>query len=251
MNPETTPRSGDLLRLFIIDRLGSPLLHDLRNGLQAMLGNTALLRTQTAGFPWSSDIPQKLQASVDTFSRGVTDLNTILALPGQQGTVVRMNTALRNSRPFLVSILKERRALSMELETAADGVRVLQQPLSQLVLLWILRARDLLSAQGIYKLRTDVSAAHPESALLYLEDDGPALCEAAKSRLLHPPAQPPSDPESYLCWLFGTLLQSIGAQLTTAPVPVGNQLLIRLPTVKFPAPLSSPPPATRTDRHSG
>lgn len=65
-----------------------------------------------------------------TFSRGVTDLNTILALPGQQGTVVRMNTALRNSRPFLVSILKERRALSMELETAADGVRVLQQPLS-------------------------------------------------------------------------------------------------------------------------
>lgn len=251
MNSETTRRSGDLLRLFIIDRLGSSLLHDLRNGLQAMLGNTALLRTQITGLSSSSDIPHKLQASVDKFSRGVTDLNTILALPGQQNTVVRMNTALRNGRPYFLNILKERRALNMELERAAEGVRVLQQPLSQLVLLWILRARDLLPAQGICKLRTDLSAEQPESALLYLEDDGPAIGDAAKSELLHPAEQPPSDPEAYLFWLCGTLLQSIGAQLSTATLPVGNQLLIRWPAIKAPAPPSSPPPAVRTDNASG
>lgn len=113
MSPETNHNAADCLRLYIIDRLGSSILHDLRNGLQGILGHTALLRSQNAGHFAASDLPQKLQAAADRCRRGTVDLNTILSLPSQQHSSVRLHGMLREQRPFLQSILRDEKTLNL------------------------------------------------------------------------------------------------------------------------------------------
>jgi hypothetical protein len=154
MSPETNQHAADCLRLYIIDRLGSSILHDLRNGLQGILGHTALIRSQTAGHFAASDLPQKLQAAADRCRRGTVDLNTILSLPSQQHSSVRLHGMLREQRPFLQSILRDEKTLNLSIDPTIESARVSQQPLLQLILLWLLRARDLHPVSRVLELRT-------------------------------------------------------------------------------------------------
>jgi hypothetical protein len=248
MSPETNQHAADCLRLYIIDRLGSSILHDLRNGLQGILGHTALIRSQTAGHFAASDLPQKLQAAADRCRRGTVDLNTILSLPSQQHSSVRLHGMLREQRPFLQSILRDEKTLNLSIDPTIESARVSQQPLLQLILLWLLRARDLHPVSRVLELRTSrisdnnghsagVLPSSPlESVLLTLEDDAPSPSLSARQQLHTPTSTPPEEPESYLFWLAGMLLQRVGATVIATFSTPGTQLAVQWPCLRSPGP---------------
>ena len=208
----------DRLRLYISDRLSSVVLHDLRNAVQAILGHTTLLQAQVSGLVAPIDLTQKLQQAAERCGRSTLDLNTILSPPSQRSSTNRLNHLLKENLPFLQSLLKERKELKLSLSPAVDAVRVQQQPLWWLVLLWMIRARELLPQGTRIQLSSEppgaalpIEKTYPRpgttsGVLLKLCDDGPPLSIASRTQLETPTPEPPTEPELLLFWLFGSLL---------------------------------------------
>lgn len=210
------------LRLYIIDRLGSAILHDTRNAVQAIIGHTTLLQAQLSTQMMSPELPSKLQLAAERCGRCTMDVNTIFSLPTQRQSTVRLTGFFRDQYSFFQGLLKDRKILQVQIHQKIDGVRIQQQPFVQLLLLWVIRARDFLPTGCQLQLEVlpvsdplSVSAPmvqEPDRFLpIRLQDDGPQLSVLAQKQLTSPSVQAPEDEESMLCWLIGSLLQDVQA----------------------------------------
>lgn len=249
----------DTLRLYIIDRLGAPVLHDLRNAVQAVLGHTALLHAQLSGMVSTTDLPSKLQLAAERCGRGTVDFNIILSPPAQRHHTTRLNGLLREHQTLLQSLLKDRKALNIQLCSALDAVRVQQQPLCWLVLLWMIRARDYLPPGTHLLLKTEpVSETSPLSgdktrietdALVRLdfEDDGPNLSMNSQAQLETPTVHPTGDPESFVFWLLGSVLREYHATASVQALTPGTRISVLWPKA---ATVVRPSPPLRNDERA-
>ena len=231
----------DTLRLYIIDRLGAPVLHDLRNAVQAVLGHTAILHAQASGLVVTTDLAAKLQLAAERCGRGTVDFNIILSPPAQRHNTTRLHGLLREQQSLLQSLLKDRKTLNIQLCSALDAVRVQQQPLCWLVLLWMIRARDYLPPGTHLLLKTEpASKTSPLSGektsietdslvRLDFEDDGPNLSVSSQAQLEAPTVHPPGDPESFVFWLLGSVLREYHATASVQALIPGTQLSVLWP----------------------
>ena len=231
----------DTLRLYIIDRLGAPVLHDLRNAVQAVLGHTALLHAQLSGMVSTTDLPSKLQLAAERCGRGTVDFNIILSPPAQRHHTTRLNGLLREHQTLLQSLLKDRKALNIQLCSALDAVRVQQQPLSWLILLWIIRAREHLppGTRLLIKSEPACETSHPSEdrtrvqtddlIRLVFEDDGPDLSTEFRAQLASSTADPPGTPELFLYWLLGSVLREYHATASAQTLTKGTQITVLWP----------------------
>jgi len=211
-----------LLRLYIIDRLGSVILHDTRNAVQAIIGHTTLLQAQLSTQMMSPELPSKLLLAAERCGRCTMDVNTIFSLPTQRQSTVRLTGFFRDQHAFFQGLLKDRKILQVHIHQTIDGVRIQQQPFVQLLLLWVIRARDFLPTGGQLHLEvlpvsdplsgSERMVQEPDRFLpIRLQDDGPQLSVQAQQQLTSPSVQAPEDEESLLCWLIGSLLQNVQA----------------------------------------
>lgn len=212
----------DFLRLYIIDRLGSAVLHDVRNAVQAIIGHSTLLQAQLSTHTLSSELPGKLQIAAERCGRCTVDVNTIFAFPTQRQNTVRLTGLLLDQHSVFQGLLKDRKLLQVQIHQKIDGVRIQQQPFVQLLLLWVIRVRDFLPTGGQMQLEV-LSASDPIAQSermvqepdrfipIRLQDDGPQLSLAAQKQLTSPSHNAPDDAELRLCWLLGSLLQEVQA----------------------------------------
>ncbi len=231
----------DTLRLYIIDRLGASVLHDLRNAVQAVLGHTAILHAQASGLVVTTDLAAKLQLAAERCGRGTIDFNYILSPPSKRHGSNRLNALLREQLSFLQGLLKDRKALNIQLCAALDSVRVQQQPLSWLILLWIIRAREYLPPGTLLQIKSEPAGdTSPVSGdrtrvqtdhliRLVFEDDGPNLAAEFQAQLETSTADPPGDSESFLYWLLGSVLQEYHATASVQTLTPGTRITVLWP----------------------
>jgi hypothetical protein len=236
----------DFLRLYIIDHLGAAVLHDARNAVQAIIGHTTLMQAQLAALTISSELPGKLLLAAERCGRSTSDVNTIFAIPTQRQSTVRLTGLLREQLSFFQGLLKDRKILNIQLNQRIDGVRIQQQPFVQLILLWIIRARDFLPTGGqmvLQVLSPGETSALSEAMVqesdrfipFRMQDDGPSVSSAAQKQLTSPTPAAPDDAESMLCWLIGSLLQEVQAVVVLPPDSGTFQVDVLWPKVYLPA----------------
>lgn len=235
----------DFLRLYIIDRLGSAVLHDARNAVQAIIGHTTLMQAQLASLTISSELPGKLLLAAERCGRSTSDVNTIFAIPTQRQSTVRLTGLLREQLSFFQGLLRDRNILNVQLNQKIDGVRIQQQPFIQLILLWIIRARDFIPSGGQMVLQvlsqseastlSDSLVQEPDRFIPFrLHDDGRHFSRTAQRQLTNPTPGVPDDAESMLCWLFGSLLQEVQAVCVLAADSPTFQMDVLWPKVYLP-----------------
>lgn len=239
------------LRIYIIDRLGSAVLHDARNAVQAIIGHTTLLQAQLSTQMMSPELPSKLQLAAERCGRCTMDVNTIFALPTQRQSTVRLTGFLRDQHSFFQALLRDRKLLQFHVHQKIDGVRIQQQPFVQLLLLWVVRVRDFIPTGGQMRLEVlpfrellsvpEAMVQEPDRFIpIRLQDDGPQLSVMAQKQITSPSVQAPDDEESMLCWLIGSLLQEVQA---TAVIP-SDSASFRIDLLWPKAQLHPPIPAT-------
>ena len=131
--------------------------------------------------------------------------------------------------------------LSIQLSAALDSVRVQQQPLSWLILLWIIRAREHLppGTRLLIKSEPACETSHPSEdrtrvqtddlIRLVFEDDGPDLSTEFRAQLASSTADPPGTPELFLYWLLGSVLREYHATASAQTLTKGTQITVLWP----------------------
>jgi hypothetical protein len=234
------------LRIYLIDRLSSALLHNMRNTLQAVMGHAALLRIPIGEGLAASELSLKLQTAAEHCSENLDALNAVLCLPRHRFLSSRIHAVIRSIEPLLHDAVKSHHFLRIQIDQTLDRVRVAVQPLSQLLLLLCILSTetgekgrtlqiDLTATNGADPKPPEVARQHPTINIRF--------CDARSSftdveRLhIETPADPPAREQgAYPYWLLGALLIRTQALVELVTTTSGVALQVQWP-LGTPAPL--------------
>ncbi len=242
MTHESSTLIEERLRIYLIDRLCAPILHNMRNALQGIMGHAALLRLPLGDRLDATDLSKKLQTAAEQCNSRIEALNAVLSLTRHRGLTSRLPVFLQTIEPLLHDVVKGQHNLRLQLDSALDRSRVVQQPLAQLLLLLCVcttetgdKGRSLLIEitepphQGLKKEGEGAAAAQPAVILVRLRDSQTHWSPDCVSLLVTAADNPPSDPLLYPYWLTGWLLRQVQTQAEVVTTEAGIAVQTRWP----------------------
>ncbi len=233
MTSEPSTLVEDRLRIFLIDRLCAPILHNMRNALQGIMGHAALLRIPLNDRTAATDLSKKLQTAAEQCNARIEALSAVLSLTRHRGLSARLSSFLSSLEPLLQDVMKGHHILRVQTDNTLERARIMQQPLSQLLLMLCICSTDL-GEKGRTILIELATAPHRESRAALAEATEPPaifvrLCDAQAhwpqqhvDQLVNPTLTPPADAVLYPYWLTGCLLREAQAAAEIVHTEAGS-----------------------------
>ncbi len=219
-------RLAEMQKMEVVGRLAAGVAHDFNNALTTILGYGQLLQ-HDALMPESlkGDLGEILQAARRAEAL-VRELQSLSRSAPIQRMAVDVNEVVRGVDKVARRTLGKAVELAVVLEPQSCIAEVDPGRLSQALMNLVVRARDVVSSQGLVRISTSLAEAGPSDRELWpdlpgehvvqitVEDTGPALSDEQLANIFEPFYRLPGDTETGLSLaVVRSLIEAMGGRV--------------------------------------
>lgn len=222
-----------------VGRMAAGIAHDFNNMLTVLLGSADLM---DATLPPEHEVRPDLEAIREAGSRATTLSRQLLSLSQTQRVAQEyadLKQVLSNVRSILERSLPSKVRLEVECSAQPLWVPLNATQITQLLLNFVVNARDAMPQGGRITLSAGPDPQQPERVLLKVRDSGQGMPEDVLERALEPfyTTKGPGDGSGLGLSVCYGIIQGAGGALELLSQPgVGTQVLVRLPLQEAPEP---------------